>query len=76
MTSPSKCDLCSSCKQDPSKPRVYWDFLWLTLARRLRELGSMFEDADNWQAFAIRNGQLITAPQPSAKVAEMLIEAL
>ena len=48
------------------------------LESRLRELGGVFEGADNWQAFAIRDGQLITGqnPQSSAKVAEMLIEAL
>lgn len=48
------------------------------LESRLRELGGVFEGADNWQAFAIRDGQLITGQNPhsSAKVAEMLIEAL
>jgi len=48
------------------------------LEARLRELGGVFEGGDNWQAFAIRDGQLITGqnPQSWAKVAEMLIEAL
>lgn len=48
------------------------------LESRLRELGGVFEGGDNWQAFAIRDGQLITGqnPQSSAKVAEMLIAAL
>ncbi|MDM3891138.1 type 1 glutamine amidotransferase domain-containing protein [Pseudomonas juntendi] len=48
------------------------------LETRLRELGGVFEGGDNWQPFAIRDGQLITGqnPQSSAKVAEILIEAL
>lgn len=48
------------------------------LESRLRELGAVFEGGDNWQAFAIRDRQLITGqnPQSSEKVAEMLIDAL
>lgn len=48
------------------------------LETRLRELGAVFEGADNWQIFAIRDGQFITGqnPQSSAKVAEILTNAL
>ncbi|MGO0788582.1 type 1 glutamine amidotransferase domain-containing protein [Herbaspirillum seropedicae] len=48
------------------------------LESRLRELGGVFEGTDNWQVFAIRDGQLITGqnPQSSERVAEMLLEAL
>ena len=48
------------------------------LESRLRELGAVFEGGDNWQAFALRDRQLITGqnPQSSEKVAEMLIDAL
>ncbi|MFX5752036.1 type 1 glutamine amidotransferase domain-containing protein, partial [Acinetobacter baumannii] len=43
------------------------------LESRLRELGAVFEGTDNWQVFAIRDGQLITGqnPQSSERVAEM-----
>ena len=48
------------------------------LETRLRELGGRFEGADNWQPFAIRDGQLITGqnPQSSHRVAQSLLEAL
>jgi putative intracellular protease/amidase len=48
------------------------------LESRLRELGGKFEGAANWQAFAVRDGQLITGqnPQSSALVAEQLLLAL
>jgi len=48
------------------------------LETRLRELGGRFEGAVNWQAFAVRDGQLITGqnPQSSALVAQKLMEAL
>jgi putative intracellular protease/amidase len=48
------------------------------LESRLRELGGRFEGAANWQAFAIRDGQLITGqnPQSSALVAQELLGAL
>ncbi len=48
------------------------------LETRLRELGGRFEGAGNWQAFAVRDGQLITGqnPQSSAIVAQQLINAL
>lgn len=48
------------------------------LESRLRELGGVFEGTDNWQVFAIRDGQLITGqnPQSSERVAEILLEAL
>ncbi|MEW5836256.1 MAG: glutamine amidotransferase [Lysobacterales bacterium 14-68-21] len=48
------------------------------LESRLRELGGRFEGTANWQPFAVRDGQLITGqnPQSSARVAEMLLEAL
>jgi putative intracellular protease/amidase len=48
------------------------------LESRLRELGGKFEGAANWQAFAVRDGQLITGqnPQSSALVATHLLAAL
>ncbi|MCP1573016.1 putative intracellular protease/amidase [Herbaspirillum rubrisubalbicans] len=48
------------------------------LESRLRELGAIFEGADNWQVFAVRDGQLITGqnPQSSERVAQELLEAL
>ncbi|QJQ01572.1 NonF [Herbaspirillum rubrisubalbicans] len=48
------------------------------LESRLRELGGIFEGADNWQVFAVRDGQLITGqnPQSSERVAQVLLEAL
>ncbi len=48
------------------------------LETRLRELGGCFEGADNWQAFVVRDGQLITGqnPQSSALVVQEVIKAL
>lgn len=48
------------------------------LETRLRELGANFEAADNWHAFAVQDGQLITGqnPQSSALVINMLITAV
>lgn len=48
------------------------------LESRLRALGGVFEGADNWQVFGIRDGQLITGqnPQSSERVAQILLEAL
>jgi putative intracellular protease/amidase len=48
------------------------------LETRLRELGGRFEGRGNWQAFAIRDGQLITGqnPQSSHMVAQELLQAL
>ena len=48
------------------------------LETRLRELGGRFEGAGNWQAFAIRDSQLITGqnPQSSHLVAQELLKAL
>ena len=48
------------------------------LETRLRELGGRFEGTGNWQAFAIRDGQLITGqnPQSSHLVAQELLKAL
>lgn len=48
------------------------------LETRLRELGGRFEGAPNWQAYAVRDGQLITGqnPQSSALVAQQVLEAL
>jgi putative intracellular protease/amidase len=51
------------------------------LESRLRELGALFEAAANWQAFAffaLRDGPFITGqnPQPSAQVAQELMQAL
>jgi putative intracellular protease/amidase len=48
------------------------------LESRLRELGGLFEGAANWQAFSLRDGQLITGQNPasSASVAALIIDAL
>jgi putative intracellular protease/amidase len=48
------------------------------LETRIRELGGKFEGAANWQAFALRDGNLITGqnPQSSALVAQNVIDAL
>jgi putative intracellular protease/amidase len=48
------------------------------LESRLRELGGVFEGAANWQAFAVRDGQLITGqnPQSSSLVAQHVLAAL
>ncbi|MEJ6006126.1 type 1 glutamine amidotransferase domain-containing protein [Paucibacter sp. AS339] len=48
------------------------------LETRLRELGGKFEGAADWQAFALRDGQLITGqnPQSSDRVAALLLQAL
>jgi putative intracellular protease/amidase len=48
------------------------------LESRLRTLGAHFEGADNWAAFAIRDGQFITGqnPQSSALVAQQVLAAL
>ena len=48
------------------------------LETRLRELGGLFEGAPNWQAYAVRDGHLITGqnPQSSALVAQHVLQAL
>ncbi len=48
------------------------------LETRLREEGGLFEKADNWQAFAVRDGNLITGQNPmsSELVAQHVLEAL
>lgn len=48
------------------------------LESRLRELGGEFVGTDDWQPFAVQDGQLITGqnPQSSTRVAEMLMQAL
>ncbi|HWP18946.1 MAG TPA: type 1 glutamine amidotransferase domain-containing protein [Burkholderiaceae bacterium] len=48
------------------------------LERRMRELGGLFEHGNKWQAYAVRDGQLITGqnPQSSALVARHVLEAL
>ena len=48
------------------------------LETRLREQGGLFEKADNWHAFAVRDGNLITCQNPmsSALVAQHVLEAL
>ena len=48
------------------------------LESKIRELGGLFESAPNWQAFVIRDGNLITGqnPQSSLLVAEHLLNAL
>ena len=49
-----------------------------TLESRLREQGGIFEKAANWQAFAVRDGNLITGQNPmsSALVAQHVLDAL
>jgi len=48
------------------------------LESRMRDLGGKFEKAANWQAYAVRDGQLITGqnPQSSVLVAQLVLEAL
>ena len=48
------------------------------LESRLRSLGGVFENAANWQTFAVRDGWLITGqnPQSSALVAQLVLAAL
>jgi putative intracellular protease/amidase len=48
------------------------------LESRLRSIGGVFEGAANWQAFAVRDGWLITGqnPQSSALVAQQVLAAL
>jgi len=48
------------------------------LETRLREQGGLFEKADNWHAFAVRDGNLITGQNPmsSELVAQHVLEAL
>jgi putative intracellular protease/amidase len=48
------------------------------LESRLRSIGGVFEGAANWQAFAVRDGWLITGqnPQSSALVAQHVLAAL
>jgi len=48
------------------------------LETRLREQGGIFESAANWQAFAVRDGNLITGQNPmsSTLVAQHVLDAL
>lgn len=48
------------------------------LETRPRELGGRFEGAGNWQAFAIRDSQLITGqtPESSHLVVKELLQAM
>ena len=48
------------------------------LESRLRELGGVFVGTDDWQPFAVHDGQLVTGqnPQSSQRVAELLMQAL
>lgn len=48
------------------------------LETRIRELGASFDGAPNWQAFAVRDGNLITGqnPQSSELVAQHVLAAL
>jgi putative intracellular protease/amidase len=54
------------------------DIVPFALETRLRALGGKFEGAGNWQAYAVRDGQLITGqnPQSSGLVANLLVSAL
>jgi putative intracellular protease/amidase len=44
------------------------DVVPFKLETRMRELGGEFSKAANWQAFAVRDGQLITGQNPSSSV--------
>jgi putative intracellular protease/amidase len=48
------------------------------LETRMRELGGVFENGQDWQPYAVRDGKLITGqnPQSSALVAQKLLAAL
>jgi putative intracellular protease/amidase len=48
------------------------------LESRIRELGGDFEKAANWQAFAVRDGNLVTGQNPSSSglVAQYVLQAL
>lgn len=48
------------------------------LESRLRELGGEFVGTEDWQPFAVQDGQLITGqnPQSSTRVAELVLQAL
>jgi putative intracellular protease/amidase len=48
------------------------------LEGRMRELGGNFENAANWQAYAVRDGNLITGQNPASSelVAKLTVEAL
>jgi putative intracellular protease/amidase len=48
------------------------------LETRMRELGGVFEHGPMWQAYAVRDGQLITGQNPasSAMVAQLVVDAL
>lgn len=63
---------------DEERAAGQMDTVPFTLESRLRELGAHFEKAANWQAFAVRDGQLITGqnPQSSAEVARLVLQAL
>ena len=54
------------------------DVVPFLLETKLRELGAMYESVDDFQPFAIRDGDLITGQNPASakKVADSLIEAL
>lgn len=54
------------------------DVVPFKLETRMRELGGKFEKAPNWQAFAVRDGLLITGQNPasSALVAQQVLAAL
>ena len=48
------------------------------LESRIRELGGLFEGTENWQSYAVRDGNLITGQNPasSEKVAALVLQAL
>jgi putative intracellular protease/amidase len=54
------------------------DVVPFLLETRIRELGATFEGAANWQAFAVRDGNLITGQNPASSelVAYHVIDAL
>lgn len=54
------------------------DVVPFTLESRMRELGGLFDKAPNWQAFAVRDGLLITGQNPSSStlVAQHVLSAL
>jgi len=54
------------------------DVMPFKLETRMRELGGKFEKAQNWQSFAVRDGNLITGQNPnsSVQVAQHVLAAL
>jgi putative intracellular protease/amidase len=47
------------------------------LESRLRDLGALFENSDNFTSHAVRDGRLVTGqnPQSTTAIAKLLVEA-